>query len=169
MSGFTDNIEPSAARAAPMRPPLRRFSSVSSAAKICIRPFLSSTIATVSSRDFPAAAASAAAIASKPWAIVTLRLSTTRTSMVLLTASAASWADWYVADKLDDNVTHTTPSAPCAAALRNASSNAPGDGAAVSGSVLELAVFVQNSLGVRSRRSTYSDSPNRIVSGTISI
>ena len=109
ISGLTESIEPSAARAAPMRPPFFRFSRVSSAANTRIRGILASMTATTSSIDLPAAAASAPAIASSPCAIVTLRLSITRTVMASLTASAASCADWKVADRSEDSVTQTTP------------------------------------------------------------
>jgi hypothetical protein len=74
-----------------------------------------------------------------------------------------------VADSLDERLMHTTPSAPSEAARRNASSKAPAEGAAVSGRTAEVAQRAQNSFGERSRRSTNSSSPKRIVRGTISI
>ena len=52
---------------------------------------------------------------------------------------------------------------------RKRSSNAPGDGAAVSGSTGEVATLRQNSSLESSTRSTNSSSPKRIVSGTISM
>ena len=60
--------------------------------------------------------------------------SITRTSISPSKALAAFCADCIVAESSLDRLMQTTASAPSAAALRNASSNAPGDGAAVSGS-----------------------------------
>ena len=69
--------------------------------------------------------------------------SITRTSMMSATVFAASDAEAYVAERADDRQMQTTPAQPSEAAWRNAASNAPGDGAAVSGRVDEAATFAQ--------------------------
>ena len=74
-----------------------------------------------------------------------------------------------VAESFDERLMHTMPSAPSAASPRNADSNAPAEGAAVSGSIGELSSRRQNSAVLSSLRSTSSSLPKRIVSGTISI
>src|SRR5207253_11420996 len=63
----------------------------------------------------------------------------------------------------------TTPSAPASAARRYASWKAPADGADVSGSTGELEQRAQNSLGDRSRRSTSSSAPKRMLRGMMSM
>ena len=62
------------------------------------------------------------------------RESTTRTSRSPSSALAAFWADCIVADSSDERLMHTTASAPACCWRRNAASNVPGAGAAVSGS-----------------------------------
>ena len=104
-----------------------------------------------------------------PSPIETVSESTTSTGQVPLSAFAATWAACIVADKREERLMHTIPSAPSSARRRNVSSKAPADGAAVSGSTSEVATLRQNSSLVSSTRSTYSFEPNRIVSGTISI
>ena len=69
----------------------------------------------------------------------------------------------------DDRLMQSTPSAPASPSARNRSSNAPGAGAAVSGSTGEVATLRQNSAFDSSTRSTNSSSPKRIVRGTISM
>ena len=49
-------------------------------------------------------------------------------------ALAATCADCIVAERCAERLTHTMPSAPSSCRRRNVSSNAPTDGAAVSGS-----------------------------------
>src|SRR5690242_290076 len=66
-------------------------------------------------------------------------------------------------------LTQTMPSAPLSASLRNVASNAPGEGAAVSGSRGECSHRCQKPDVVRSCPSTSSSLPNLIVSGTIEI
>ena len=139
MSGLIDRRLPSSACAPPMRPPFFKFSSVSSAPNTCVRDAMSSTIATISSALLPSRAASAAAITCDPSPSVIERESTTRTSRVPSNAFAAVRGGLAcVADSSDDRLMQTTASAPASAASRNAASNAPGDGAAVSGSWLGL-------------------------------
>ena len=84
-------------------------------------------------------------------------------------ALAATCADCIVADSFADRLMQTIPSAPSSAKRRNVSSNAPTDGAAVSGSTVDASSLRQNSSVLSSLRSTYSSSPKRIVSGTTSI
>ena len=74
-----------------------------------------------------------------------------------------------IMDGFDERLMHTTAVAPSEAARRYACSKAPGDGAAVSGRTGDAATRRQNSLGLRSRRSTNSSFPKRMVSGTTSM
>src|SRR5437763_2723547 len=104
-----------------------------------------------------------------PRPMVTESESTVRTGISPWTDLAAIWADWPVAESCEEMVMHTTPSAPAAAARRYASSKAPADGADVSGRTGEVAHRAQNSLGERSRRSTSSSPPKRMVRGTMSM
>ena len=67
-----------------------------------------------------------------------------------------------VADSAADSDTTITPVAP-ADARTGTPPRTPGAGAAVSGSVAEAAQRCQNTSGVRSRRSTNSSSPKRMV------
>src|SRR5580704_1055364 len=90
----------------------------------------------------------------------------TRTGILSPTASAAVTADWYVADRPEEIVTHTTAPLPASRASRNACWNAPGDGAAVAGMSGPVMTRSQNSLPESSSRSTSSSEPKRIVSGT---
>ena len=101
----------------------------------------------------------------RPSPIDTLSESTTATGRSPSSAFAATCADCMVPESRDERLMHTMPSAPSAASARKRSSNAPGDGAAVSGSTGEVATLRQNSSFESSTRSTNSSSPNRIVSG----
>src|SRR5207244_11847292 len=104
-----------------------------------------------------------------PPPILTDSESMTRTGTSPSTDLAAIWADWMVADSLLERLMHTIPSAPAAAAERKTSSNAPGGGAAVSGRTGDDEHRAQNSLGDKSRRSTNSSFPKRMLSGTMSM
>ena len=84
-------------------------------------------------------------------------------------ALAATCADCIVAERCADRFTHTIPSAPSSCSARNVSSNAPTDGAEVSGSTGDDPSWRQNSSEVSSLRSTYSRSPKRMVRGTTSM
>ena len=95
--------------------------------------------------------------------------STTTTGHVSVIDFAATCADCMVADSFEERLMHTMPSAPSPASRRKAVSNAPAEGAAVSGSFGALSNRRQNSAAVSSLRSTSSSLPKRIVSGTISI
>src|SRR5438105_885963 len=83
-------------------------------------------------------------------------------------ALAATCADCIVADSRADRLMQTIALAPSSLRRRNVSSNAPTDGAAVSGSTGEAASSRQNASMLSSLRSTYSRSPKRMVSGTTS-
>jgi hypothetical protein len=76
-----------------------------------------------------------------PRPLVIDRLSMTRTGTPSK-ALAAVWADCMVADSWLEMLMHTMASAPPSAALRKACSNAPGEGAAVSGSLSLAAIFL---------------------------
>src|SRR4051794_39951987 len=104
-----------------------------------------STIATTSSIVPPSSAAVAAVRQRLPRPIVSVLLSTTRTGTVSATDLAASSAAANVAERAEERLMQTTPSAPSVAAWRKASSNAPGEGAAVSGRTADDAQRDQNS------------------------
>ena len=133
--GLIDRSEPTSAWAPPMRPPFLRLSSVSSAPITWVRRTRSSTRATTSSarraRRRPPRAASTH-LGPRPEVIE--RESTTCTGRSPAIAVAAVRADCIVADRPEERLMHTTASAPAAAWRRNAASNLPGAGAAVSGS-----------------------------------
>ena len=99
--------------------------------------------------------------------MVTLSESTTRTGRRPSRSRAALRAASMVADSFDDRLTHTTPFAPSSAMRSKARTNAPGDGADVSGSWSLPATRDQNSLVVSSTRSTSSSEPKRMLSGTM--
>src|SRR5437660_560233 len=104
-----------------------------------------------------------------PRPMVTLLESTTRMGTWPSRLRAPIWAAWPVAESLEDRLMQTMPSAPRSVARRNAVSKAPGEGAAVSGRTGEEWQRAQNSLGERSRRSTSSSPPKRMVYGTTSM
>src|SRR5436190_19325165 len=85
------------------------------------------------------------------------------------TAAAATCADCIVPDRCDDRLMHTMPVAPRSIRWRKRASNAPGDGAAVSGRPSKCSTRSQNSAVVSSSWSTNSSDPHRIVSGTTSM
>ena len=85
------------------------------------------------------------------------------------TAAAATWADCIVPERCDDRLMHTIPVAPRSMRWRYRASKAPGDGAAVSGSLSERSTRSQNSAADSSTWSTNSSVPNRIVRGTTSM
>lgn len=86
-----------------------------------------------------------------------------------LNRSAASRADWWVADTLEESVTQTMPLAPSASSLEKACPKSPGEGDVVWGRTLVARRRFQNSAGLRSTPSVNSSSPKRTFSGTTSI
>ena len=135
--GLIDSIEPSSAWAPPMRPPLRRFSSVSRVPNTWVRSEASATKASMSSALAPLAAMRAACRTIVPSPAVTDRLSSTRMSALSPAASmvlTACTADCIVAEMAADRLMHTTASQPASRRRRKACSNRPGGGAAVCGS-----------------------------------
>ena len=142
---------------------------MSRVAKSLVRSRRSTTSATIDSSESPSAARRAAVRQRLPRPIDALCESITCTGTSPDTAAAATWAACIVAERCDERLMHTMPVAPRACSSRNLASNAPADGAAVSGSSLECSSRCQNSSVLSSTRSTSSSSPKRMVSGTISM
>jgi hypothetical protein len=107
-----------------------------------IRP--SDEVRATSSRDPPSAATLAAASTMTPWPEVIDWESITVTGRRSTTAIPPKTADWCVAESAAEILIQTTPVAPEAAAARKAASNAPGEGAAVSGRSGAAAIRSQN-------------------------
>ena len=114
MIGLIDSAVASSALAPPMRPPLRRFSSVSTAPHSWPEAISSPARATTSSWLAPPAASRAQSATIIPWASDTVRPSITVTGTAS-NSRAPSSADCMVADSAADRHTTTTESAPSSA------------------------------------------------------
>ena len=132
MIGFTERTVPIAARAAERRPPLRRYSRVSTATNRSTSGRRSRIAAAISAAAAPAAAISAAIRAGIP-----VDIDVDPVSMTWISRSGSAWAArvalWNVAESFVPIVGQTIASAPSAKHASNVSRNVPGEGAAVVG------------------------------------
>ena len=94
MIGLIDKSELKRAFAAPIRPPFRTLSTVSRAPNTRIFGTTARAAASVASRSFVAVATLAASSTTIAWPKVTVRVSTTRTSIRPRTSSAPAHAAW---------------------------------------------------------------------------